>query len=254
MEKKMKNTITSFNQDVINKLGYYVYILLDPDTKEPFYIGKGKANRIFHHLKDSNQKSEKVQKILELHEIGKEPILEILKYGLTEEQALLVESTAIDLIGIKKLTNIQKGHGCKNGSRSNVKDLAIELTGDPESVKFEEPGILIKISRRWSYSMSAIELYDSTRSCWVLSKGRIEKVKYAFAVYDNIIREVYDVRAWLPAGSSMVSYERGPVNTDRMEFIGVVAEDVVRKKYLGKNVGTFFPKGAANPVQYVGKF
>lgn len=249
----MNSSIHSFSQDVINKLGYYVYLLLDPDSKEPFYIGKGKANRIFHHLKDSNLNSEKVQKISELHEIGKEPILEILKYGLTEEQALLVESTAIDLIGIEKITNIQKGHGSKNGSRRNVKDLAIELAGDPDNVQFTEPGLLIKISRRWSYSMSAIELYDSTRSCWVLSKDRVDNVKFAYAVYDSIIREVYEVRAWLPAGSSMVSYERDPVNTDRLEFVGIVAEEEFRKKYLGKNVGPFFPKGAANPVQYVGK-
>lgn len=248
----MENKIKAFNKDVINKLGFYVYLLLDPDTKEPFYIGKGKGNRIFHHLKHSSQKSDKVQKISELHEIGKEPILEILKYGLTEEQALLVESTAIDLIGIDKLTNIQKGHGSKNGSRSNVKDLAIELTGDPKNIQFEEPGLLIKISRRWSYSMSAIELYDSTRSCWKLAKDKVNKIQYAFAVYDNVIREVYEVRAWLPAGSSMVSYEREAVNTERMEFVGVVANQSIRKKYLGKNVGAFFPKGAANPVQYVG--
>jgi hypothetical protein len=42
-------------------LKYYVYIYMDPDTKEIFYVGKGKGNRVFSHLNDGSD-SDKVKK------------------------------------------------------------------------------------------------------------------------------------------------------------------------------------------------
>ena len=42
------------------KLGYYIYALTHPLSKKPFYIGKGKGNRIFDHINDAiNNKSGK---------------------------------------------------------------------------------------------------------------------------------------------------------------------------------------------------
>lgn len=64
-----------FSSNTINNLGYYVYIYSDPDTKVPFYIGKGKGNRCFNHLFLEND-SEKVAKIQEILKKGKDPIIE----------------------------------------------------------------------------------------------------------------------------------------------------------------------------------
>lgn len=111
----MKPKIHAFSKDVKEHLGFYVYLLLDPETRMPFYIEKEKGNRIFHHLKDQNAESEKVQRIDELRKLGKEPILDILKWGMSEEETRLVESTAIDLLGFGALTNNQRGDGCRHG-------------------------------------------------------------------------------------------------------------------------------------------
>ena len=44
------NIVRKFPRSVIEKMGYYVYLLKDPDTHEVFYVGKGKGNRVFEHV------------------------------------------------------------------------------------------------------------------------------------------------------------------------------------------------------------
>lgn len=39
-----------FSNEVIEKLKYYVYRLVDPRNGHTFYVGKGKGNRLFAHV------------------------------------------------------------------------------------------------------------------------------------------------------------------------------------------------------------
>lgn len=96
--------IKEFSHKTIEALGYYVYVYSDPDTRRPFYVGKGKGNRVFNHMDDQSE-NEKVRKINDIKARGKEPNIEILAHGLDEETAFKVEAAAIDLIGIENLTN-----------------------------------------------------------------------------------------------------------------------------------------------------
>ena len=41
---------------------YYVYGLIDPKTKEPFYVGKGKGDRALHHLSENENINEAKQR------------------------------------------------------------------------------------------------------------------------------------------------------------------------------------------------
>lgn len=98
-----------FSQKVSEKLRYYVYLYIDPRNGRPFYVGKGKSNRAFSHLKMVTATT-KVKILRELAKLGHEPRIEILKYNLTEKEAILVEAATIDLLGLKKLTNQVHGH------------------------------------------------------------------------------------------------------------------------------------------------
>ena len=49
-------------EEVIEQLNSYVYVYIDPRNNEPFYIGKGKGNRLFSHLNESTE-SRKVERI-----------------------------------------------------------------------------------------------------------------------------------------------------------------------------------------------
>ena len=42
-----------FDQITSEKLKFYVYCLIDPRDDKPFYIGKGKGNRVFEHAESS---------------------------------------------------------------------------------------------------------------------------------------------------------------------------------------------------------
>ena len=42
-----------FPPGVEKRLNWYVYRLIDPRNGETFYVGKGRGNRIFAHVKDA---------------------------------------------------------------------------------------------------------------------------------------------------------------------------------------------------------
>jgi len=236
-------------QHVWEKLEYYVYLYVDPRDSKPFYVGKGTGNRILTHLSD-REESEKVKRIAELRKLGLEPRIEILKYGLTEKQALLIESAAIDLIGVERLTNRVKGHHAAENGRGLLREIVQEL--DAEEVTITHPAMLINISQLFRYGMSPLELYDATRSAWKVGTRR-KAAKYAFAVYAGNVREVYSIAAWVPAGSTMLTRQHSDESklAGRFEFVGTLAAEKIQRKYIGKSVRNYLVPGSQNPIKYV---
>jgi hypothetical protein len=239
-----------FSPKACERLGHYVYLLIDPRDERVFYVGKGRGNRCFSHLKDEGE-SEKVEMIRALRKLGFEPRIEILKYGLTEAEALLVESTAIDLLDIEKLTNRVRGFGSRHGSRGSASEIAATLDAKPADIT--HPCLLININRMYRPNMTVHDLYDATRSAWKLGPKR-EKIEFALSVYGGVVREVYEISGWAPGGSTMKVRDadgRADSRSDRFEFVGQIADDAVRDRYLGRSVAHYFKPGAQNPIMYV---
>lgn len=111
---------------------YYVYTHSDPDakitagrygrstfaatiglSKLPFYIGKGAGNRAYEL--NRNETHRKFRQTL--HKFNKEIEVSIFKSGLTEVEALMIESKLIDIFGIiatgGKLVNLDEGINSK---------------------------------------------------------------------------------------------------------------------------------------------
>jgi hypothetical protein len=124
---------------------------------------------------------------------------------------------------------------------------------ESDSIEFIEPALLIRISRLYRPTMSALELYEATRGVWVLGPRR-EQVRLAMAVFEGEVKEIYELDHWQPAGTAQYSSRsRADVErAGRWEFVGAVANSDVRERYLGMRVERYFTRGAQNPVTYVG--
>ena len=113
---------------------YYVYALADPFLdNEIFYVGKGKAQRGYDHLKDALKQdtpdSKKISRIRLIRDQGSEPLVRVIARFDTEDAAFAVESTLIHWVyGFGNLTNDQPGHGSRQ-VRSRDEGLIPELPG-----------------------------------------------------------------------------------------------------------------------------
>ena len=104
---------------------YYVYLYLNPlepgqfSTSfcsflfKPFYVGKGKANRLFDHLKDArpsrkHKNSHKLNTIRTIQKNGMHPYIVKISKELSEDEALTLElSLILELKNQYGLTNIR---------------------------------------------------------------------------------------------------------------------------------------------------
>ena len=234
---------------VARKLGHYVYLYVNPIDESIFYVGKGKGGRALAHLR-ADERQVVTKTIREIQAGGQEPRIEILAHGLrTEDAALRIESAAIDIIGLQNLDNSVRGHGAKYG-RLPLAEVVAHYTHKKANIR--EPAILIRINKLYRYGMTDVELYDATRSAWKVGSKR-EQAQYAFAVFEGVVREVYAISQWLPGGSTfnLRSDGREVKRPGRWEFVGTIAPERLRNRYVNRYVGHLYSHGAQNPISYV---
>lgn len=236
--------------EVAVRLGYYVYLYVDPRSGDPFYVEKGQADRALAHLIEKGE-SRKTKVLKELSEAGLEPRIDVLAHSLPDEKtALLIEAAVIDLLGLDNLTNLVRGRDSIEFGRVPLKELIFQYAAKP--VAIVDRVIIVRINRQFRPGMLATALYEATRGIWKLGHRR-ENAKYALVVFEGVVREVYEIDDWFPAGT--LKYEtrdNEPLKArDRWEFTGCPASNEVRNRYVGGSVTEYLSKGAQNPIKYV---
>ena len=117
----------------------------------------------------------------------------------------------------------------------------------------EENIVIIKINRSYRAGMSSLELYDVTRGRWKRRIESVEKAEYALSVYFGEVKEVYKIFRWVP--SEEMKRETKPYDEQldggRIAFFGEVAEESIRRKYIGKYVNKLYKRGEADPVKVI---
>ncbi|HEX8616123.1 MAG TPA: hypothetical protein VF911_00945 [Thermoanaerobaculia bacterium] len=236
--------------EVADRLGYYVYLYIDPRNGQPFYVGKGQGARALSHLSEEAE-SRKCARIAELRAEGKAPRIDILAHELRDEEtAFRIEAAVIDLYGLDTLTNEVRGWRSLQLGRIPLSELTIYYAATPVTV--EVPALLIRINRLYRHNMTPLELYEATRGVWKLG-ARSEKAQYAFAIFEGVVREVYAIESWHPAASTpYATRDALQLKTaGRREFVGCIADTAVREAYVGRSVANQFPQGLQSPVVYV---
>ena len=111
--------------------------------------------------------------------------------------------------------------------------------------EIREPAVLLNLNRLYRPDMTQLELYEATRGFWRIGPRR-DQVELALAVFQGVVREVFEVERWLPAGTlSYTSRDASPFRgSGRWEFEGRVAGEA-RARYIGLVVGP----GTQNPVR-----
>jgi hypothetical protein len=125
------------------------------------------------------------------------------------------------------------------------------------TANIDEPVVAICINRQYPRVKNADDLYQATRSMWRVNRVHADRARYAFAVYQGEIKEVYEIERWLPATEATRRYwrERENLQEDdfrethdgRSEFIGDIPPEAIRQKYVGKRMPV---RHFGNPIRY----
>ena len=243
------------SQSTIEKIDYYVYVLIDPRNWENFYVWKGKNNRINDHIKgifkENKKESEKNKRIDEIIKSWKKVKQVIVKHWLSSwDEAFKIESAIIDILLWEgyKLTNIVKWHWSEETWIMDLEDIKIKY--EAENAIFDKDLIiLININVLYKKDMSYDEIYEATRRSWPISTKNANKVKFACCVYRWIIREVFEITQ--PRKIDQERCQRNPEKKPRYMFTWKLAWEEIRNKYLHKSVRDYWKQWAQMPIKYV---
>jgi hypothetical protein len=241
-----------FDNLTADKLEFYVYALINPINNKPFYIGKGKENRVFAHKeevlknKDFSSISLKAEEIVSILNSGLDIEHIIIRHGLKESESFLLESTLIDFINFfdDKLKNIVLGHE-SNFYGIKTTDEIIRLYNAPKLEKLFHEVIIININRKYLKAKSNnSNIYEATKQAWIIGEFKRNVVKYALAEYQGIIIGVFEIEEWYPVTTD------DNKNNKRWGFKGKKAITAISDLYLNKSIMHVKKPGAANPIRY----
>ena len=239
-----------FQSEVIERLGYYVYRLIDPRNAETFYVGKGIGNRVFQHAAGALESddaqgamSDKIARIRAIQLAGFEVAHVIHRHGMDSLTAYQVEAALME--AYPGLTNIMGGHNSDEYGVMHADELRRRY--EAKLAIFEHSVALVIVNR-----LAAEEsLYEATRYAWTVNLSRMRQVEYLLPVVNGIIRGAFVADHWLPAlPEHFPGKEAMP---GRHGFEGREAPADIVQLYRHTRVpDEYRKKGAVSPIKYAG--
>jgi hypothetical protein len=247
----------AFDEKTIEYLKYYVYFLKDPDSKLPFYIGKGVGNRVFDHLNcalTSETESLKYDKIRNIQETGKTVQHIIVRHSLSEREAFEIEATIIDIFNYlgTNLTNLVSGQrSIEKGLMTT--DEIIRLYNAAPLTSIASNCMIININRNYKRGSGEDAIYKATKETWTIAKKRLDSIKIVLSEYKGLIIEVFQVNGWYEKNRqynpNTKGFKEGRIRIG-YGFDGVVAPEEIRSLYLNKSIAHLKMKGTATAIRY----
>lgn len=247
--------IDGFPAGVAEKIGYYVYRLIDPRNGETFYVGKGKDNRVFDHARDKlldhgtdeddgddgNPHNPKLERIRDIRNAGLAVLYVIHRHELSKETAFEVEAAVMDCF--PGLSNVQGGHGSATRGPMSVREI-IDTYALPELERApKERLVLINVNGIQDQSTREA-IYHRTRFAWRIDIKKAKRAEYVLAVVRGVVLGAFVADEWLDATHTNFPEHlaQGDTAKDRKGFVGHEAPPEIWEKFVGER-----GKRIANP-------
>lgn len=228
--------------DTQNALKYYVYALRDPSTKEVFYIGKGKGERILQHSteagKNPTSEKAKLKRIKEIEATGKSVDHLFIRTGIeNEDEAFAIEQAVIDSFAANRnskgksiLTNLVAGHEHSERGLASL-DTVLARHATPKTPMINRPVLVLKLNRKWEPDMNADEIFKAARGVWGVGQQTRDLAELAIVITYGVIRGVYEIdqRGWKPTTD--------PAHKGKWIFSGQATKDKALLELIGSDMG-----------------
>jgi len=248
----------SFSENVSNKLGNYIYRLIDPRNGETFYVGKGQGNRVFDHVRGElklsseaeDSKSEKLDRIRDIRNEYQKVIHVIHRHGIPEKAIFEVEAALID--AYSGLSNDQGGHGSQDRGPMNAEQINQKYALPALDASPPHKLVLININQIEDRSNKDAILHQ-VQFAWRISANKAKQADFILAVFRGIVIGVFTADEWLPA--TLEHFPGREHIENRYGFTGQAAPDDIWDYYVGahgKRIDTQKLKHVQNPIRYWG--
>jgi hypothetical protein len=236
---------TAFPPGVASKLGTYVYLLVDPRSGRPFFVGSGRGDRCHRHVSAARErapsdfKSSKyplLERIREAEADGRTVRVEILRYGITPIEADLVETSVADALGLEHATGLdfQRGPAVEVGA------------GLARRAKFKRSHqvVVLRVGPHGTPSD-----YERARHGWRIARRWVDTAsprspRWAVVVAGDLVVAVYRIDRWEPSPPAPGS------SVDRFSFVGTPTPEL-DERYAGRSVTAYLGSGTPSAVTYV---
>lgn len=195
------------------KLGLYVYVLVDPNTSNVFYIGKGGGaidgsgnQRVLDHFREArnflaNGTSElptpKIKRILDIWKQGRDVEWWIVRHGIKNQKVCdEIEAALIDAfsLGSSNITNSKRGYGSKESGLISAEDV---LLFNPPPVNPSSNHAVVFLFPINQLIGDRKDLYESTRKYWdVKEEWRTKSNAIAIGINSQTSAAVFEIDKW----------------------------------------------------------
>ena len=178
-----------------------------------------------------------LERIREIESSGRSVRIDILRYGLSADEARLVEAVAQDALGLRSASGDRGGGtalaagaaagtkdkraGKSSGARRSVPAQRTEATrlntllAKPAKIKRSHRAVLLRLGKSIGPGASDAQVDEAMRSAWKIGRRWTDpesrrSPQWAFAVVDDVVRAVFRIDAWKPSDSTSGAADATP--------------------------------------------